>query len=490
MFKYFNCFFSSFFRTLGRIIVYILLGVLFSVVLSKIDVHADTDSYVKLNEVTLNYKDYVYIPQGNIVFEFNDDTLYYADQVPQNFMATFCSSDDKITNWYSNITDTSFPHELNIYKTNIPCKYSTSDYTGGTITYFYGKSFTCPASGNNPTCSSWGKWTFYSYSGSYQLLNFIITNDDISIDFSSGAVISQNQQIINQNQQIINGQNNIINNQNNNTDKVIDNQDNNTDKVIDNQNNNTDKQIDSQRVCNFYDKNSIILDKHFINSNGDSISSTNWGVTDFISISSSSEIILTKKISENFEANVCFFNINKTKISCFQQRNLTENQKLIVPTNASFVRFSINKILNEPQWKICQNGNQAISGGLNDINSSINDSSSPDLDALKNTAGWLPAGPIDSILNLPLTLLNSLTTNLSKSCSPVELPLPFIDKNLTLPCLSSIYSQIDGLSVWINSISVIASAFILFQYLMNLYKWVDDTLSFRENNFIDNWTGV
>lgn len=335
MFKYFNCFFSSFFRTLGRIIVYILLGLVFSTILSKIDVHAD----VKLNGSTLNYKDYIYVGEGNRTFEFNDSTLYYADQVPQNFLATFCSSDNKITSWYSNINDTEFPHELNIYKTNIPCQYSTSDYTGGTITYFYGKSFTCPASGNNPTCSSWGKWTFYSYSGSYQLLNFITTNDDISIDFSSGAVISQNQQIINQNQQII-------------------------------------------------------------------------------------------------------------------------------------------------------NQGQQTNDKLDDINSSINDSSSPDLDALKNTAGWLPAGPIDSILNLPLTLLNSLTTNLSKSCSPVELPLPFIDKNLTLPCLSSIYSQIDGLSVWINSISVIASAFILFQYLMNLYKWVDDTLSFRENNFIDNWTGV
>lgn len=328
-------FLNSVVRTLGRIIVYILLGVLFSVVLSKVDVHAD----VMLNGVTLNYKDYVYIPQGNRVFEFDsDNTLYAPDQVPQNFLATFCSSDDKITNWYSNVDDTEFPHELNIYKTNIPCQYSTSDYSGGRITYFYGKSFSCP-SGGGSTCTSWGKWTFYSYSGSYQLLNFIRTNDDISINFSSGAVISQNEQIINQNQQII-------------------------------------------------------------------------------------------------------------------------------------------------------NQGQQTNDKLNDINSSINDSSSPNLDALKNTAGWLPAGPIDSILNLPLTFLNSLTTNLSKTCSPIELPLPYIDKNLTLPCLSTIYSQIEGLSVWVNSIGVIASAFILFQYLMNLYKWVDDTLSFRENNFIDNWSGV
>lgn len=194
-------FYNSFFRTLARVLVYILLGVLLSFVLSKIDVDAD----VILNGSTLNYKDYIYVGAGNRTFEFDsDDVLYYADQVPQNFLATFCSSDDKITSWYPNINDNEFPHELNIYKTNIPCQYSTSDYDGGRITYFYGKSFTCPASGNNPTCSSWGKWTFYSYGGSYQLLNFIRTNDDISIDFSSGAVISQNQQIINQNQQIIN----------------------------------------------------------------------------------------------------------------------------------------------------------------------------------------------------------------------------------------------------------------------------------------------
>ena len=201
--NFLKVFYNSFFRTLGRIIVYILLGVLFSFVLSKIDVHADSDYFVKLNTVTLDYKDYIYIPQGNIVFEFDNGVLYDPLNVPHNFIATFCSSDDKITNWYSNVTNDGFPHDLNIYKTNIPCQYSTSDYKGGRITYFYGKSFTCPVSGGS-TCTSWGKWTFYSYSGSYQLLNFITTNDDISIDFSSGAVISQNEQIINQNEQIIN----------------------------------------------------------------------------------------------------------------------------------------------------------------------------------------------------------------------------------------------------------------------------------------------
>lgn len=127
---------------------------------------------------------------------------------------------------------------------------------------------------------------------------------------------------------------------------------------------------------------------------------------------------------------------------------------------------------------------------LDDVKGSITSEDGPKLDGLNNSAGWLPAGPLDSILNLPLSFLQNLFTNLSKTCQPVSLPLPFVNKNLQLPCLNSIYSQIEGLSTWINTIGVIASAFILFTYLINLYKWVDDTLTFRENNYIDNWGGI
>lgn len=127
---------------------------------------------------------------------------------------------------------------------------------------------------------------------------------------------------------------------------------------------------------------------------------------------------------------------------------------------------------------------------LDDVKGAITDETDPKLDALKNSSGWLPAGPLDSILNLPLSFLNNLFTNLSKTCQPVNLPLPYVDKTLTLPCLNTIYSEIEGLTVWINGIGIIASVFILFIYLINLYKWVDDTLTFRENNYIDNWGGM
>jgi hypothetical protein len=165
-------------------------------------------------------------------------------------------------------------------------------------------------------------------------------------------------------------------------------------------------------------------------------------------------------------------------------------------TRNSFINnINSNKMIdNQNQIKNkldeLQGNINGVKGSVDDIKSSITDDSAPNTDALKNSSGWLPAGPLDSLINLPLSLLNNLTTNMNKSCQPATLPLPFLDESLTLPCVNTLYAQIDGLSVWINSVSVIAAAFILFHYLMGLYKWVDDTLTFRENNYIDNWTGV
>ena len=441
MFKFLNCFLSSFFRTLGRIIVYILLGVVFSTILSKIDVHAD----VKLNGSILNYKDYIYVDDGNRTFEFNDDTLYYADQVPQNFIATFCSSDDKITSWYSNINDSEFPHELNIYKTNIPCQYSTSDYTGGTITYFYGKSFTCPASGNNPTCSSWGKWTFYSYSGSYQLLNFITTNDDISIDFSSGAVISQNQQIINQNQEIINGQNNIINNQNSNTDKTI----------------------DSQRVCQEIGINNGLIFHKRLDEYGNEVEAGTSSITDYYLINGGTiENILPRNPTTTYS---CFYDKNKNLISCF--KNDLEGI-ITIPTNAHYVRFTIQTNSEHPTFKICQSGNQAISGGLNDINGSINNSDTTD--ATNDANNFFNNFTTDThgltgIITAPLNAINSLT---NKTCSPLVLPLPFVDKNLTLPCMRSIYD--DHFGAFMTLYDTITFGIVSYWVCVRIFSFVKD----------------
>lgn len=137
-------------------------------------------------------------------------------------------------------------------------------------------------------------------------------------------------------------------------------------------------------------------------------------------------------------------------------------------------------IINQNQ-NIINNGN-ATNQKLDDLNKNLTDESSPNLNGLQNSAGWLKPGPVDSIVNLPLTLLNNLQTNLGNTCNPVTVKLPYVNKDINLPCISAIYKQINGLDTWFQGIGVIAAAFILYRYFMYLYNRIDDTLSFRENN--------
>lgn len=119
----------------------------------------------------------------------------------------------------------------------------------------------------------------------------------------------------------------------------------------------------------------------------------------------------------------------------------------------------------------------------------ITDNSNPSLDGLGNTSTWLPQGPVDSIIMLPLNFINTLVSKIGGTCQPVKLPIPFVEnKYLTLPCIFTLFNQIENFSTLYNLIGVIGSVYLLYNYLIRFYKWIDDTLSFRENNWQD-WGG-
>lgn len=148
-------------------------------------------------------------------------------------------------------------------------------------------------------------------------------------------------------------------------------------------------------------------------------------------------------------------------------------------------------IINNSTNLIINNNNQntdKIVQGQEDIKDAITSEEAPDLDSLQDSAGWLKPGPVDSILNLPLSLFQNLTDNLSKSCQPVIATLPYVDKTITLPCVSTLYEQI-GVQDFLNWVGIVVGALILYNYFLKLYQWVDDVLTFRENNWQD-WGGV
>lgn len=151
------------------------------------------------------------------------------------------------------------------------------------------------------------------------------------------------------------------------------------------------------------------------------------------------------------------------------------------PQDYSNITNIINQqqIINQNDTII--NNSNTTNNKLDDLNKNLTDETLPNLNGLENSAGWLPAGPVDSIINLPLTLLNNLQTNLGNTCKPVTVTLPFVHKDITLPCITSIYKQIEGLDTWFQGVGVIAAAVILYKYFIYLYKRVDDILTLREN---------
>ena len=132
-----------------------------------------------------------------------------------------------------------------------------------------------------------------------------------------------------------------------------------------------------------------------------------------------------------------------------------------------------------------------IVNGITDINDSINSGALPDnLSDLVDFAGYLPPGPVDSILTLPLTFMNNYYSAFtSSSCNPVVVPIPFLDNQyFNLPCGNTLINNM-GVSNWWETIGAIFGGYCLYKYLVNLYKWVDSTLTFRENTWPD-WGGA
>ena len=146
--------------------------------------------------------------------------------------------------------------------------------------------------------------------------------------------------------------------------------------------------------------------------------------------------------------------------------------------------------------KICTNKldeanetSKGIFGKLKDLFNWLTNDDDADVSSAGDTAGWLPPGPIDSIINLPLTMLTNINSSLNKTCSPLEVNLPYLNKSVEIPCLNTIFNQITGLNSFWTWVGLISSVLILYRYLIELYKYYD-RLTTLQANFISDWGGV
>lgn len=298
----------------------------------------------------------------------------------------------------------------------------------------------------------------------------------------------------------------VIDNATNNTNNIINNNNSNTESII-NSNKETQEIIKDQfNTCrdsvNLINKNDLTIG--YISSDG--TLHTGGGssyTTNILNLGSGTFTLSNARIEK-----ICYYNDDNSFSSC---TTLSTTLYTFTLTNFNKVRFQFNNssigdlMLNkgdsslpyEPYGeKICTNKldeanetSKGIFGKLKDLFNWLTNNDDADVSSAGDVAGWLPPGPLDSLINLPLTMLTNINSSLNKTCSPLEVNLPYINKSVEIPCLNTIFNQITGLNSFWSWVGLISSVLILYRYLIELYKYYD-RLTTLQANFISDWGGV
>lgn len=366
---------------------------------------------------------------------------------------------------------------------------------------------------NNNGFSTWVELTF----NPTQVGNVIgVTLGDNSGTFITGetffGISSVQIESKNSNQDVIdnatNNTNNIINNNNSNTESII-NSNKDTQEII-------KDQFNTKNYCNNIVYNSFInknylefyFDKSKISKNefylsfitDDSLSGNSIYLcfgndcTFITSISCDSNSLCSKSFSLKNDLYSSLINSTSTDNLHFR----------IYKNNASFTLLNNSFISNSlDSSNYCEYGSYTTTNKLDEVNETskgifgklkdlfnwLTNNDEADVSSAGDVAGWLPPGPIDSIINLPLTMLNNINSSLNKTCSPLEVNLPYVNKSVEIPCLNTIFNQITGLTNFWTWVGLISSVLILYRYLIELYKYYD-RLTTLQANFISDWGGV
>lgn len=176
------------------------------------------------------------------------------------------------------------------------------------------------------------------------------------------------------------------------------------------------------------------------------------------------------------------FHYNKASLN-----GVTNSMEAINDLNQSIIIGNQNIINNQNQNQ--QQTNEKLDNlnkSVEDTNKFLKDDTEPnsDISSLGNVQGLLPAGPVDTLLNIPFTFLSVVNNSLSGTCVPLTGTFVF-NSTLTIPCFGSMfYDNVpEGLMVFIN---LIPSAFLLISYFKHLYKKVDRAVSLQSTDE-DEW---
>lgn len=250
---------------------------------------------------------------------------------------------------------------------------------------------------------------------------------------------------------------NLINDNRSNTQSINNNNDANTQDIIDNQNSNTQQQIESQKVCT---PKSITLENGSLDgSTGSNIVLNNRKRSDYMSVLPNKEYKVSS--SSNVGVFVFEYDLNHSFVRFYPAQWANVPYTFTTGNNAKYVRFVFNSnSVNNPVFTGCFNGNQSIVDSQQEINNTLNDSttSNPDSDLNTMSSKVASNNSITQLLTLPITLFQNVLNNINGTCSSYSLGALY-GHNLSLPCIN--LESILGSTLWGVIDILISGLFIL-----------------------------
>lgn len=233
---------------------------------------------------------------------------------------------------------------------------------------------------------------------------------------------------------------------------------------------------------------------------------TNFNVTYNVTYPDSGGWQVLYHITFNYSQQIKEVNKNSTNMWCVFDRNPSSGlffQPVANSSNSSIRYYYYNYRFD---YSVTSD---ATAGAINDLNSSVDETNDKldqtneelgemndyiqddtpastedvDLDSLGTVSGLLPAGPLDSLLNIPFTFLSVLTSSMSGTCVPITGTFVF-DSTLSIPCFDSFYDDVPDYLM--NFINLIPAGFILIMYFKHLYKKIERAVSL-ETTVDDEW---
>lgn len=488
--KIFNWTFGSIFRTLGRVICYMLIGALFTLILHKnnikitdllgLDVLSaktfDTSEQYRIYKCDSHndYENCSFTSWTNNGTATSNNT---SNNVVRGFSMNFGQNETLNGGGHYRVyiafdTSPQYPQNVQVLQ-NYNCFGVNSNSTSGGLDE------------NIQSCELLS--TIPTSTGVTYIFDVVpainIKSIKVNIYLNTGAPFTSVKGLSKSNLSNDTSTSDAINNM---SDDLINNQNSNTQQIIDNQN-----QLMGSQCENLLNLTNYTFG--YINSSTGDIQSNvnNITFTDYIEVFPNTYYTF----SLASDVNNLFIGEYDSSKGWIQRTTAYNNNKLIITTgNTKYLRVGFNidntaitfqKAKNiKPMLNItnkvkpyCEYGSYVsklddTNNNLSDINSSLNDDDSTGAqnkasdffgNFTTNTHG------LTGIITAPLNAIQSLA---SSTCSPLVLPLPFVNQNLTLPCMRQIY--VDNFGSFMTLYDIITLGIISYWIMVRIFTLVKD----------------